>query len=172
MRCGCGLLSLLSLVPVLLLAAVLLVAGSSAQALPPELASIGATLERGAATFAVGGDASKAHLDIRSTEVKTQKDATSRLIVHAELTDPKADPAEAAALLAPALADRTDGPLALARDVSELVIIVEDADRIPLVTYRADAKQLKALRSTATLDPAKLLKLLEQLPNVLPTPSP
>lgn len=172
MRCGCGLFSLLGLAAFFLVGAVILVAGSSAQALPPELASIGASLERGAATFAVGGDAERANLDIRSTAVLSREDGKNRLIVRVELLEPKADPAEAAALLAPALADRTDAALALARDVYELVIIVEDADRIPLVTYRADAKQLKALRSAVTVDPAKLLKLLEQLPNVLPTPSP
>jgi hypothetical protein len=156
----------------MLVGAVILVAGSSARALPPELAALGATLERGAATFAVGGDAEKAKLDIRATEVRSRENGDNRVIVRAELLDPKMDPTEAAALLAPALADRTDGPLALARDVYELVIIVEDADRIPLVTYRADAKQLKALRSAVTLDPAKLLELLEELPNPLPTPAP
>lgn len=168
MRCGCGLFSLLGLVPVLLLGAVLLVAGSAAQALPDALSPIGATLERGAATLLVGGDASEAGLRIRAVETKERNDGTLRLIIRAELLDPKADAAEAAARIAPVLASRTEGPLALARGVGELVIAIEDADKIGIATYRATGAKLESLRTTSTIDPAKLLRLLEQLPSFAP----
>jgi hypothetical protein len=168
MRCGCGLFSLLGLIPVFALAAVLLVAGSAAQALPDALSPIGATLERGVATLVVGGDAEKAGLRIRAIETKERSDGTLRLIIRAELVDPTADATEAAARIAPVLASHTEGPLALARNVGELVIAIEDADRIGIVTYRATGAKLESLRTTSALDPAKLLRFLEQLPSFAP----
>jgi hypothetical protein len=168
MRCGCGLFSLIGLIPVLLLAGVLLVAGSSAQALPDSLASIGATLERGAATLVLGGDADKAGLRIRAVETKERADGTLRLIIRAELLDPKAEPATAAATIAPVLAAHTDGPLSLARNVGELVIAIEDADKIGLATYRASGSKLANLRKTNLTNPTDLLRLLDLLPSFAP----
>jgi hypothetical protein len=62
---------------------------------------------------------------------------------------------------------QTEGPRALARDVSELVIVIEDADKVALVTYRASAASLAKLRSTTSVDPGALLRFLEQLPDAL-----
>jgi hypothetical protein len=163
MRCGC----LASLVPIGLVAALVLVLGSSLRVLPDTLAGAGAYLERGAAGFLVAGDAEAAGLEIRSIEPKTRTDGTIRLIVRARLLDAETKASAAAARLAPALADRTEGPLALARDVSELVIVIEDADRVALVTYRASAASLAKLRSTTSVDPGALLRFLEQLPDAL-----
>lgn len=167
MRCGC----LASLVPVALVGALLLVLGSSLGALPESLTGAGAYLERNTAVLVVAGDAERAGVEIRSVETKTRTDGTIRLIVRARLLDEAANADTAAARLAPALADRTEGPLALARDVNELVIVIEDVDKVALATYRASAASLAKLRSTTSVDPGALLRFLEQLPDTLTPPA-
>jgi hypothetical protein len=168
MRCGCGLFSLIGLIPVLLLAGVLLIAGSAAQALPDGLAPIGTTLERGAATLILSGDADKAGLRIRAVETGERSDGTVRLIIRATLLDPKADPATAAATIAPFLAAHIDRPLALARNVGELVIEIKDSDLVVIATYRASGSKLANLRKTELTNPVDLLRFLDLLPSFAP----
>lgn len=144
LRCGCGLFSLLSLLPILILLVVGLAVLNDPHILPGAVGDLAASARKTVASFVLGRELDASKLTLGSVDLDAKNGGTMTVTL-----ETKANKAPALSALAPALkavGGHLGGLLALSADPLKTIVIVVNraSDETTLLTLHVAVADLRA----------------------------